>query len=102
MQPSEMIARMSRDKKLDAFHADNKAHLFKEFLWTILHEAELDLLKDLKSRLKEQDVILAKDTRATNAPNDFLSPKEIRYKTSDDDVLFEGYSCIVVNSEDLP
>lgn len=93
---------MSRDKRLDAFNADNKQHLFKEFLWTRLHEAELDLLKDLKSRLKENDVILAKNTRATNAPNDFLLMKEIRYKRSDDDVLFEGYPIEVVNSEDLP
>lgn len=100
-QPDEFIARMSRDRRLDAFNAKNKQHLFKEFLWKIIHEAEMEVLKDTKARVKEQDITLAKDARAVNLPNDFLIPDIIRYKDSSSDALAEGIVVRIVPQEDL-
>lgn len=101
MQPSEIIARMSRDPRLDAFRAENKEHLFKEYLWKILHEAELIVSKDLKIPVAEQDITLSSATRAVNLPDDFLSMVEARYKISTADALLEGNIIDIVASSDL-
>jgi len=100
-QPDEMIARMSRDPRLDAFNAKNKQHLFKEFLWKIQHEAEMEVLKDTKARVKEQDISLAKDARAVNLPNDLLILTNVRYKDSGSDALAEGLPVKIIPEEDL-
>jgi len=100
-QPNELVSRMSRDPRLDAFNAKNKQHLFKEFLWKIIHEAEMEVLKDTMARVEEQDITLAKDARAVNLPNDFLIPNTIRYKDTSSDALAEGLNVKIVPEEDL-
>lgn len=99
--PNELISRMSRDPRLDAFNAKNKSLLFKEFLWKIIHEAEMDVLKDTLARVKEQDITLDKNARAVNLPNDFLIPVSVRYKDSSSDVLAEGLQVTIVPEENL-
>jgi len=100
-QPNEFIARMSRDPRLDAFNAKNKQHLFKEYLWKIIHEAEMEVLKDTLARVKEQDINLAKDARAVNLPNDLLILDNVRYKDTSSDPLAEGLPVKIVPQEDL-
>lgn len=100
-QPNEMIARMSRDPRLDAFNAKNKEYLFKEYLWKILHEAEMGVLKDTLARVKEQDITLAKDARAVSLPNDLVILANVRYKDSSSDALAEGLPVKIVPEEDL-
>jgi len=100
-QPNELISRMSRDPRLDAFNAKNKQHLFKEFLWKLMHEAEMDVLKDTLARVKEQDITLAKDARAVNLPNDLIILTNVRYKDSSSDALAEGLPVKIVPEENL-
>lgn len=88
-------------KRLDAFNAKHKSLLFKEYNWKILHEAEMEVLKDTLARVKEQDITLAKDARAVSLPNDFLIPVTIRYKDNSSDALAEGLMVKVVPEEDL-
>jgi len=102
LQANELIARMSTDPRLDAFLAENREKLFKEFLWRLIHEAEMDTLKDLKCRIKEQDITLVQNTRAINLPNDYLLLDSARYKTSSDDVLLEGLNVEIVDQSELP
>jgi len=101
MQANELIARMARDRRLDAFRAENLEHLFDEFLWTVIHDAELELVRDLQSLVKEQDVTLASGARAINAPNDLLILTDIRYKDTNADALLEGNKVTIVNQDDL-
>ena len=100
-QPNEFIGRMSRDQRLDAFNSKNKQALFKEFLWKVIHEAEMDVLKDTLAKVKEQDISLAKDARAVSLPNDLLILANARYKDSSSDVLAEGHQIKIVPEEDL-
>lgn len=99
--PAELIARMSRDRRLDAFNAKNKQHLFKEYLWKVLHEAEMEALKDTEARVKEQDITLAADARAISAPNDMMILCDIRYKDSASDALAEGFKVKIVDQKEL-
>ena len=100
-QPDELIARLSRDKRLDAFNKENLEHLFPEFLWSLIEAAEKEVLVDTRARLKEQQLTLAKDTRAVNAPDDMIVIHDLRYRTSSDDALVEGIPIEIVPETDL-
>ena len=61
----------------------------------------MDVLKDTRARVKEQDITLDKDARAVNLPNDLLILENVRYKDSSSDALAEGFEVEIVPQEDL-
>lgn len=100
-QSNEIIARMSRDPRLDAFNSKNKHHFMDKFLWEILHQAEIDVVKSTRCKIKEMQLTLAKGARAINLPDDFLEIDDLRYRLSSDSAEVEGYIVEVVDKSDL-
>jgi hypothetical protein len=92
---------MSREAKLNAFNAKHAHKLFKEFLWEILDEAQLEVCIDLKTPIEEQSISISADDRAVNLPDDFLIGKSFRYKDSSSDAEAEGFPITIVDEMDL-
>lgn len=90
MQFNEMVARMSRDKRLDGYDSQKLTSLFSETLRPLAREAQRTVLKDLKCRFKEQQISLASGERAVNLPDDFMVMEEARYRLSTDSDNVEG------------
>ncbi len=101
MQFNQLVARMSRDKRLDAYRSQNLEHLYSEALWPLVREAQRTVLKDTKCRLKEQQFTLTAGDRDANLPDDFLVLEEARYRLSTDDSTVEGSVVQIVDASEL-
>ncbi|MFQ5770049.1 MAG: hypothetical protein ACE5HX_05910 [bacterium] len=100
--PQELIARISRDARLEFFNSRFRHKLERDFLWELLHQAEMQVSIDLKTPEREQNITLSKDARAVLLPNDFLFfSQKPRYKEASDDPLSEGIPITIRDAIEL-